>query len=169
MPSTKVRIFSQARAHFGHHVLAVDQHRALAAIAQRRVQHRPILGGVDFLATEHGVDATAQTTRVGERDQQTQRLGVDALPGEIEQQVELGGPRERHRALRVVREQIPQMPASHARRVRIERLPLRRRVRWRHGKTSCCSSSARELVPEATSPTAQGEAFDARGVGAYLP
>ena len=47
-PSTKLRIFVEARAHFRHHVLAVDEDRPVRAVAQRDVQDGAILGVLIF-------------------------------------------------------------------------------------------------------------------------
>ena len=104
----------EARAHLRHHVLAVDEDRAVRAIAQGDVQDGAILGGVDLLAGEHRVDALVEAARVGELDQQSQRLCVDALAGEIEQQVQLGVREKLRGTLRVGGEQIAQMPLPHA-------------------------------------------------------
>ena len=50
----------------GHDVLAVDDDRRAARCAQRHVQHGAVLGDVDLLAREHGVDALAQAGLLGE-------------------------------------------------------------------------------------------------------
>jgi len=47
--------------------------------AQGHVQHRSVLGAVDFLAREHGVDAFAQAHRLGQIQQQAQRFLRDAV------------------------------------------------------------------------------------------
>ena len=57
----------------GHHVLAVDEDRLAGAVAQRHVQHRPVLGGVDLRAGEHQVAPLRHAARRGELDQQRQR------------------------------------------------------------------------------------------------
>ncbi|MCY1504752.1 hypothetical protein D9M68_389340 [compost metagenome] len=49
----------------GHHVLAVDEDRAVAAVAQRRVQHGTLLGDVDDVAAEHGVPLLLDLGRLG--------------------------------------------------------------------------------------------------------
>ena len=50
----------------GHDVLAVDHDRRAARGAQGDVQHGPVLGDVDLVAAEHGVDALAQAGLLGQ-------------------------------------------------------------------------------------------------------
>ena len=50
--------------HLRHDVLAVDDDRRALRRAQRHVQHGPILGDVDLLAAEHGVDPRPQAALV---------------------------------------------------------------------------------------------------------
>ena len=49
----------------GHRVLTVDLQRGVPGQAQRRVQHGPVLGGVDVLAGEHRVAARLEAGRPG--------------------------------------------------------------------------------------------------------
>ena len=73
--------------HLGHHVVAVDQHRRVRAVAQRGVQHGAAFGDVDRLAAEHRVAPGGHAARLGELDQQRQRVGVEVGLGEVEQHV----------------------------------------------------------------------------------
>ena len=72
--SAKSRHLVEHRVDLGHDVLAVDDDRRVARRAQRDVQHRAVLGDVDLLAAEHGVDALAQARLLGELQQQPHRL-----------------------------------------------------------------------------------------------
>ena len=56
--------------------------------AQRHVQHGAVLGDVDLLAAEHGVDALAQAALRGEVQQQAQRLVGDAVLGVVQVQAD---------------------------------------------------------------------------------
>ena len=68
---------AQHRVHRGDDVLAVDlDHRALGR-AQRGVQHGAVLGDVDLLAPEHGVDAVAQAAPA--RASSTRRRRVSSV------------------------------------------------------------------------------------------
>ncbi len=50
------------------------------------MQHRAVFGGVDPLAGEHAAGPAGQVALRGELAQQLQRLVVDAVLGEVEQQ-----------------------------------------------------------------------------------
>jgi hypothetical protein len=121
----EVAHFGEARAHFGHHVLTLDEDRAVRAVAQGDVQDGTILGGVDLLAGEHRRDPLVEAARLRELDQQAQRLRIEELAGEIEQQVQFGA-RELLETLRIGREQIAQMPLPHLCGMRRQCLPLRK-------------------------------------------
>ncbi len=61
------------RVHVRHDVVAIDDDRCAARRAQRHVQHRAVLGDVDLLAAEHGVDALrAGPASLGQLQQQPQ-------------------------------------------------------------------------------------------------
>ena len=67
--SANARMRPQHPVHLGHDVLAVDDQRRRLGHAQRHVQHRAVLGDVDAVAAEHGVDALAQPALVGQLQQ----------------------------------------------------------------------------------------------------
>ena len=71
----------------GHDILAVNDHRRVGAVTQRRMQHRTLLGGVDHGAGEHGIAPLGHARRLGELDQQTEGVGVEAVLREVEQHV----------------------------------------------------------------------------------
>ena len=73
----------------GHDILAVDDDGGAARRAQGDVKHRALLGDVDLLAAEHGVDALAQARLLGELEQQRQGLVGDAVLGIVE--IDSGG------------------------------------------------------------------------------
>ena len=97
----------QHRVHVRGDVLAVHLQPSVLGRAQRSVQHRAVLCGVDVLAGKHRLDAVFQACLVGQGEQLLcdvsvhQVFGkVDAKPGRVEG-VAL-------RALRVRPEQVPQ-------------------------------------------------------------
>ena len=93
----------------GHDILAVDDDRRASRRAQRHVQHGAVLGEVDLVAAEHGVDALrAGPHSSAELEQQPQRLVGDAVLRVVE--IDAGGlGREPFAALGVVGEELPQM------------------------------------------------------------
>ena len=106
-----------------HDVLAVGHDRRALGRAQRDVEHRPVLGDVDVLAGEHRVGALAHTARLGERDEQPERLGRHAVLGVV--QVQAAG-LERHAlpAVGVGAEELAQMQRRDLALVGGQRLPL---------------------------------------------
>ena len=120
----EVRHPVEHRVHLGHDVLAVDHDRRAPGRAQRHVEHGALLGDVDLLAPEHGVDAPAQVALVGKLQEQLQRLVGDAVLRVV--QVEpraLGG--ETLAAAGVVGEELAQVRAPEAARS-APRAPARR-------------------------------------------
>ena len=91
-----------------HDVLAVDEDRGVARRAQRHVQHGALLGDVDLLAAEHGVDALAQARLFGELEQQLQRLVGDAVLRVVEIDAD-GLDRQALAALGVVGEELAEV------------------------------------------------------------
>ena len=82
--SAKAAILSSTACTSRHDVLAVDHDRGPFRGAQGHVQHGAVLGDVDLLAAEHGVDPRAQTALVGQLQQQLERLVGDAVLRVIE-------------------------------------------------------------------------------------
>ena len=70
----------------GAGILAVDEHLASRAIAQRGVQHRAILAAIDPLTAEHGGDRRVEFARRGEREESVERGWRYAVLREIEVQ-----------------------------------------------------------------------------------
>ncbi len=69
----------QNRVHFRHDVDAVDDDLFAFGLAQSSVQNGALLGRVDLLAAEHGLDARTQAALLGKAQEQAQRLAVDAI------------------------------------------------------------------------------------------
>ena len=86
-PSAKAAMRSRTPSTSGITSRAVDEDRLARAVAQRDVQHRPVLGRVDRRAGEHRVAPLGHAARLGELDQERQRPGVDRGLGEVEQHV----------------------------------------------------------------------------------
>ena len=72
--------------HLRHHVLAVHEDFGVQRRAQGHVQDSPVLGDVDLVAAEHGVDVVLQAARLGQRQQQVDGLAGDAVLGVVEVQ-----------------------------------------------------------------------------------
>ena len=106
------RHFVEHLVHSGNNILAVDEDFLRARRAQSRVQHRTVLGAVDFFSAEHGVNASAQSPLFGQGEKQTQRLARDAVFRVIEKKTaSFGG--ERGSPLRFRGEKLAQMQAGH--------------------------------------------------------
>ena len=68
--SQKSAILSRTAWTSGHDVLAVDEDGLRPSGAQGDVQDGALLGDVDLVAAEHGVDAVAQAGLLGQPEQQ---------------------------------------------------------------------------------------------------
>ena len=68
----------------GHHVLAVDDDGCAFRGAQGHVQDGPLLGDVDLLAPEHGIDPRSQAGFLGQLEEELQGLVGDAVLRVIE-------------------------------------------------------------------------------------
>ncbi len=82
--------FAHVRQHgvdAGHDVLAIDQDRAVGAIAQGDVQDGPVFGDVDLVAAEHAVAPFLDLGLSGQIEQQAQGFIGDAVFGEIQENV----------------------------------------------------------------------------------
>ena len=82
----KSDILSNTACTSGTTSLTIDEDALVPRRAQRHVQHGAVLGDVDLIAAEHGVDALAQAALRGEVQQQTQRLVGDAVLGVVQVQ-----------------------------------------------------------------------------------
>ena len=85
---------------------AAERGRRLGGLpfAKQRMQRRPPFGAVDRLAREQRCASLGEPARLGERDQCRQRIGVEALAAEIEQQA-AGLARKSREAARILREE----------------------------------------------------------------
>ena len=70
--------------YFGHYVHTVHIDVGAFRRAQGHVEHRPILGGVDLLAAQHGVPAFAQPAGHGQLHQQAHTFCGDAMLGIVQ-------------------------------------------------------------------------------------
>ena len=115
----------------GHDVLAVMDDRSAARRAQGDVQHRALLGGVDLLAAEHGVDALAQARLLGELQQQGQGFVGDAVLGIVE--IDSGGfGHEPLAAPAILGEELPQLGAPDLLVMLLQQRPGRAQVQSRY-------------------------------------
>jgi hypothetical protein len=113
-----------AKALQRHHVGAVDDDALALLRAERHVQHRALLGGVDLLAFEHRVDLRAQAALLGEGEEQPDRLLRHPLFGEVGVDAgRLDG--ELLRPLGVSPEELAQVQVLHLLAVFGQRLPGR--------------------------------------------
>src|SRR5207249_2567550 len=60
--------------HLEHDILAVECYGRTFRGAQSNVQNGALLGDIDLLAAEHGIDATAQIRLFGELDEELESL-----------------------------------------------------------------------------------------------
>ena len=114
---------------------------------QGHVQHGAILGDVDLLAAEHGVDAAAQVALVGESAEQRDRLVGDAVLRVVEDRCRPPRPSAARRASGSSGEQLAQVHARaaccvHASRSFSPRRPLGRVTPF-HGWSWLCGVRAR--------------------------
>ena len=114
--------------------------------AQRDVQDGAVLGDVDLLAPEHGVDAVAEAGPLRERDEEAEGLVGDAVLGVVEvDAVDLDG--QALAAVGIVGEQVAEVDVAQLVEVRVERAPLRRlgdRAAWAAEPTAECAAATRE-------------------------
>ena len=110
------------RTDVGHDVLTIDHHRPVATIAQRDMQHRAVLGGVDLLTGEHAIAPGLQIGGSGEVEQEANGLAIDALLGEVDQQV-VEAQAIAIEPVGLGLEQLAQMPPPFRARMRLEGSP----------------------------------------------
>src|SRR5581483_7804198 len=106
-----------------HHVGPVDHQRGAPGHPEGDVEHRAVLGRVDRLAPPHRLDALGEAGPEGQRREQVEGLGGDAVLGVVEEQV-AGLDRHRLAPLGVVGEELPQRHAGQGRMVLGQPPPL---------------------------------------------
>ena len=122
--------------HVRDDVLPVDDDRGVPRRAERDVEHGAVLGDVDLVAPEHGVDPLAQPRLLRQPDEQRDGLVGDAVLRVVEEEAgALGG--QALAARRVVGEERPQVNVAHRPRVRLERLPRRAAGERARSRGSC--------------------------------
>ena len=132
-PLGKVRHPVQHRMDVGHDIPPIVNDGRPARRAQRDVQHRAVLGDVDLVAAEHGVDTVLQPGLVGELEQQPQSLVGDPVLGIVE--IDAGRlccePRS---AFAVLGKQLPQMDILYFSIVLLEQHPGGPPAQRRHAR-----------------------------------
>ena len=123
----------QHRVHLRHDVLAIDEDRAVAAIAQGDVQHGAALGVVDHLAAEQARGPLRHLGLIGELGEQAQCFVSDAMLGKIHQQV-AKVPGEPSKARRISGKQVAQMQIGDRGVMGVQFLPDRQIAGNRHGR-----------------------------------
>ena len=108
----------------GHDVLAIDDDGCSSRRAQRHVQDGAVLGDVDLLAAEHGVDPRAQAGFLRQLQEQLEGFVGDAILRVVEEDAHRLG-RHPLAAPWVIREELPQMQSPDLLVVGLERLPGR--------------------------------------------
>ena len=81
-----------------HDVVAVDEDRRVAAVAERDVQHRAVLGNVDPVAGKHAPRARLHAHLPRQRDQVREHLGRDAVLAVVQQDLALAPSKDRVQA-----------------------------------------------------------------------
>ena len=110
--------------HVGHDIVAVAENLLAPWCTQRHVEHRTVLGRVDFLTGEHRVDPLPQAAGLGEREEQRGRLVGDPLFRVIDVQA-AGVEHEPLAPAGVGREELAEVHAHLGRSVGGDLLPLR--------------------------------------------
>ncbi len=81
------KYFAQFSENVRHDIAPAREHRRAGEIAQGHVQRRATLGDVDGLAGEERGAPRLDICGAGEIDQEAKRLVVEAMLGEIEQEI----------------------------------------------------------------------------------
>jgi hypothetical protein len=93
---------------FRHHVLSINDNGSALRRTQGNMQDRSLLGNVDFLPSEHGIDSCPQARLFRQLKKEAQRFIRDAVLGVI--QVKTNGlDRQTLTALRIIRKELPEM------------------------------------------------------------
>ena len=128
LPSAAANLLAEAGhlvehgMHFRHDVLPIDLDHSAARRPQRHVEHGAVLGDVDLLAAEHGVDPRAEAGPFGQMDQQRERLFREPVLRVVEVQA-LGFADERLATLGIVGKELPEMEVADFGKVGRESLP----------------------------------------------
>src|SRR5262245_14843124 len=123
-PIGKLRHLVENCMNLRHDIAPVVHDRGPTRGAQRHVQHRALLGDVDLIAPEHGLDALAHAGLLREPDQQAEGLLGNAVLGIIK--VDAGSLcHQPLAALRLLREQLAQVQARYALIMPLECAPSR--------------------------------------------
>ena len=108
----KIRHLVQNGMNLGHHILAVVEDGSAARRAQGDMKHCALLGRVDLVAAEHGVDVLAQARFLGQLKQQSQSFVGDAVLGIVE--IDSGGlDRQPLPTLAILGEELPEVDTLH--------------------------------------------------------
>ena len=110
--------------HLGDHVDAVDDQRRVLGHPEGHVEHGAVLGDVDVVAAEHGIDPPAQPAGLGQGQEEADRLVGDAVLRVVEVQPGPFGD-EALAPVRVLGEEVPQVAILQLLVVRPQRRPLR--------------------------------------------
>ena len=145
--------------HFRHYVGAAHKDRPVGTVAQRHVQHRAVLRGVDPGAAEHRFDGGGHAGLAREGDEQLHRFAGDAVLGVVEQDL-LEAQRKAVEAAGVGGEQLAHVAAVDGAPVRGQVTPRGRLGQCGHGSLGGSGRGAggvsRRLAaaPSARSPRA---------------
>jgi len=75
----KLRHFVQNIVNLGNNIRTIDEHLFAFGSAQCNMKNGTVLGHVDFFAGKHGVYVCSQTRLLRKINQQTERIGRDAV------------------------------------------------------------------------------------------
>ena len=123
-PVAEGRHLVQHGMHAGNNILAIDNNLFALGRAQRDMQHRPLLGDIDLVSSEHGVDVLAQSRLFRQLKQQLQGFVGDPVLRVVQEQP-YGLGRETLATLGIIRKQLPQMRVAHGLVVGPQGLPCR--------------------------------------------
>ena len=123
----------QHRVYLRHHILAIDEDRPVAAIAQGDMQHRAALGVVDHLAAEQARGPFRHLSLIGQLGEQAQCFVCNTMLGKIHQQV-AKVPGEPSKARRISGKQVAQMQIGDRGVMGVQFLPDRQIAGNGHGR-----------------------------------
>ena len=108
--------------HCRHDILAVNHDRAIGAVAQRDVEHGPLLGEVDFFPVEHFLCPTLEIRLPGQIAQQPHSFCSDAILRIVKEDI-LEAQGEGVETPGVLGEEVTHVDVDHRLLVSLEGLP----------------------------------------------
>ena len=122
--TTYLEVLDGQRSLLRYDVFAVDHDRCPSWRAQGNVQHGAVLGDVDLVTAEHRVDSGPQIALLSQLNEQPQCFVCNAVLRVVQKKT-VCLRRQPFAALRIVGEELSQMPLVHLLKMRCKGLPRR--------------------------------------------